>query len=1767
MPTPFGESLSMPTLRRTLTALVILIPLVILAALSVGMVRRYYRMAEQNLASLLAAEATRQLGREVRIGKVVLQGKHAYVEGVQIAEEKSLPGRPPFFTAKRIILDFDLRTILLEKNPRVPLFAHITVEDPSVRITRDFTGRWNFADLLKPRPQRMARPTAGRIEIVRGALEYEDAALRRPRAGQPPPPPVSARFDALKGHLLQSFDRSSRWTLSGQCVSGQLQTAVVQGVFPPDTGRLFLRIEANRASLPFLSSLLPNPLPQEMRILSGLASGQVTLVFPEKSTGSQGRDIDYQADVRVEDASLTVRAAREPIRRISGQVLLTGKAASGELEADFLGSRLKANATVTGFAKPSLKASITGKGVSLQRVLTALDLQRRFPDLRGIQARGDLHAEVSGPLDRLSLRASGPIQLQGRLPQGLEIPEGATLQAAVQGSPNRLKAQVSGALPRLRYRDYEAQNVRVNAVYADRRIVAEVEGTAAKGRVSGRALVTLEDQKSRYRVEARLRGGDLSAISWRDAGPVRGVVNADVAASGSLEDGLPVGAAEAQIRGLQYDRYTARSVRVRLRSEGERLLLEPLVVESEMGFVLATGEIDVKRRTLDLGVEADNVALEKLPLENSSAQPNAPPPLRGILSLRDGRIAGAWERPQFSGLIQGFGIGDDRTQADYAEAQIWGTRERLILEEGRLLRLPAGVTFRAAVRRPFSTRPILALSGEFENLELKDVTQIAARYMPEEGRESALDRLKVTGTAQGSLEASGDLKRPQVAIRDLTVDQASIGDYTFEAFTAQLRYDGLEAGGTLHLDDLTARYSGATLIANASYRRDGSFSAHARARSVPLNILDPLLSDYLLVRGSGELSADISGTIDNGKPSGLQGTLVASTASGLTLNGEPLGDLSAVFSLDGTRLLARSASGGLPPVLLGTAENGLALKRLEYDWEAETLALEGEGRGLRFEQIHSVLSKSPYVLNNRESVAAEWLNPIFDPLSGVLDASIQMEGSVRDPRATISWNSPQMQVANQAIKQFRGTVAFTRGEVELKEDTILEGGDTQVTASGRLIAGSSLQGTLELSNMPVSLLLQWFPDREFLQGMTAGTIEKITIDAQGAPSAPEVTASLLISGIQWQDPQGKRLDGRFLPTYALRVDKATLAEGKAEITEMVVSLTEPREALPAGALAETEKSADGGAPSSETERSRAAALSQGSSRQTAEAEQDESNAPARRRYFARLRGSAGFSWQSPYLPEDAPVRLEASVPRQNLRFLNAVLPRLNAELDASLQGYVQFSGTWKQLIKPQQTAREQQSHPDITGWIWLQGKRLRYANMKTALTDVDAYLKFDGDTLSVAPNPEGKPFSASVDVFDLKRETAVARSPLSLSGELALHDQARVQKPLTLEAKQILFAEAPLPVFNSGRAVGELSAREPGRPGLLLTMEGTLLSPRISGEMHLRRTDFRLPTPLEETAAPRRTPAFNPSFHIDFYVEDKVRISNPYLVADVRSPGAVLAGQTPEPIRLRGTLAQPSVLGSLTIDGGALRLPTRRFAIQPGGRVTIRYNPLAGVPILADLLTDPQVNVLVDLNATTRLTAVSVNQERRRYTITVQVRGPLTADAPVAIAGLEETQGIAGGERGLTLTFKSDPPDLALSSGGLQMRILGLLGGKEAIEKQFASNQVGALLRDQFSDLLSATVFPELLERSQIAQALGLQELTVDYSRLDSFTLRLASELIGPLQISYWRRLGATGFTYRLEPTLWEMKLSLKLNRRLQFSWTTDNQSTNGFLLEGVFRY
>jgi hypothetical protein len=102
---------------------------------------------------------------------------------------------------------------------------------------------------------------------------------------------------------------------------------------------------------------------------------------------------------------------------------------------------------------------------------------------------------------------------------------------------------------------------------------------------------------------------------------------------------------------------------------------------------------------------------------------------------------------------------------------------------------------------------------------------------------------------------------------------------------------------------------------------------------------------------------------------------------------------------------------------------------------------------------------------------------------------------------------------------------------------------------------------------------------------------------------------------------------------------------------------------------------------------------------------------------------------------------------------------------------------------------------------------------------------------------------------------------------------------------------------------------------------------------------------------------------------------------------------------------------------------------------------------------------------------------------------------------------------------------------------------------------------------VSANVLPDLFDRVGLTEALGFQELALDYNQLDQFSIRLSRRLAGPFDISFWHRFGAGRLTTTSERGLWEAKLSLRLGRGAQVSWTTDDQRTNAYLLEGVYRF
>jgi len=1700
----------MRALRRTLTGIVFLGPLAVLAVLAVLLVQRYRQETERHLAPLLAAEITRALGHETTVGDVRIRGGFAHVDDVRVALGATFAesGGRSLLSARQLVLDFDLGRLLLETDPAVPLFNHVRVIEPRAYAARDRRGRWSFEDLLRTAERAPERRTAGRVTVLNGTLNYVDEALpHHPSRRQ-------AAFDAelgsLNGEVRFEADRSIVWSATAEETRGRARQISVAGSWLPDTETLLLRIRAERLHLPLVSRFVA----RNLDIRAGKGSGDLTIL---RVAGRAGRARwDYQADVRVAGGELKLDRFREPFVGINGEVTAAPAAVTGRADGWFAGSRIHAEGTGLDTREPVLNGWVSGQDVRLQRLLRALALEREYPALRGVAASADVRVDLQGPPDSLAASGRGAGAVQGRLPGGTDLAPGGSLQFAFSGSLKEPRLTVTGTLPRVRHGGWEARGVWLAAAYGPGLAAVDFQGSVGGGTVHGRATILPAGRRSRCSVTLRVRNVEAARLPIESEQPVRGTVSADVVADGRFDQPNPRVRADVRAVGIQYGEWRAERARASLEGDGLAVRVRHLTVRGRDGLAVVQGSVDLRRRTVDLAVSADRINLARLPV-SLPQEGGGREALRGYLFVREGRIQGPWQTPSVSAFLRGYGVGlGSRLRADYLSARMTGDRQRLEISSAHIWRFPASASAEGFIDNPLSERARVSLSGEFERVDLQDVGVLG-------GTDVAL-----SGTARGEWVAEGLLSGPVVTASSVVVEHPTFGQYAFERATGTVVLDASGDETVVSVPEFALVVAGERVTGSVRLAGD-RFHVAADSTGVDLGRLERFVAPYASIRGKAEASADIRGRLEEGRAADLSGTLSAST-SGLAINGQSFGELRARVRLEGRSAVSEELA-------LGGGSEGIHVASLRWDLEHGTVAAQGTVRGLSLEKAGRALAESPYVAAYPKSFAAEWLQPLARPFRGALDGKFALRGPIGNPDTEVQWRGREMAIGDQAVQEFTGAVAFNRRVAQLLEAN-LRADPIVGAASGTLVAGQQVTGDLDVNNLPLELLPAWMPDRAELAGLQ-GTADKITLHASGRPDRPELSATVEASDVRWEDSAGALLPGR--PWIErIRTAPVTVARGRIEAADVSLLLRELPEAYRAAS-----KNPAGIVPSPGSDPG--AAAQESVERRMPPVRPPEPPAEPRR-YEAHIRGGVDFAWDPPGIPEDAQANLRVTVDRQGLGILTVLNPRSGATLEGTLTASLGYAGAFWQLFPPDPaTGRREFVPPALTGHVEVSSPRIAFAKRTTEIRDLDARITFASDLLRV------ERFTARTQAVS-PRYASRKSDPFTISGELPIQ-RAREAPGLVIAAPRVIVAESPLPVFQSGGIVGEVSTDDPATPQVeTLRVTGSLFRPVVAGTLTVRSTDFRVPDALaarEVAAVP--LPA-TPTFDLRFQTAGTVRVGTAQLTALVRTPPG-------EPASLTGTLGEDlRLIGTLAIERGTLAFPTARFAIQRGSQVSLRYpyTPPAGTG-------EPTLGVLVDVTAVARLTAASVSGARRRYTITVEAEGPLNSDAPVRI---DESGGIAPNPRGLRLTFRSDPPDLALSQAGLQRRVAGLLGGQSAIEELFSrSPNVGRLLADQSIDIITASILPDLFERTGIGSALGFEEFSLEYNRVDAFTIRLSRPLLGPLHASYWRRLSGAGTSGLADNAAWEFKLSWRLKNNVQFSWKADDQRTNAYLLEGVFRF
>ncbi len=515
-------------------------------------------------------------------------------------------------------------------------------------------------------------------------------------------------------------------------------------------------------------------------------------------------------------------------------------------------------------------------------------------------------------------------------------------------------------------------------------------------------------------------------------------------------------------------------------------------------------------------------------------------------------------------------------------------------------------------------------------------------------------------------------------------------------------------------------------------------------------------------------------------------------------------------------------------------------------------------------------------------------------------------------------------------------------------------------------------------------------------------------------------------------------------------------------------------------------------------------------------------------FDAMIQGKSAFQWKPPFITKDSPLSITATIPEQNLQDLSAFAPGLVIDTDGKLSGSASIT--------------QSLANPRVAGNITVTANKLLFGRLAavgkpsylhTAVRNLKGTLSFDGDSLHVRNG-----FTAETYVTSSKTESKQA-SPITVSGSLPII-QAAGSPPdagISIRSSSTVFNESPLPGLQGGAVSGKAD--------IALNVNGSLTRPQLNGAIGLSDAYLSPPaTTGSGTGGAFQVPLFS-KVNLTLALRKNVTVAASAFNGKVT--GSLLLTGSRQRVTtdhgLNSTVQTPlHLFGDLSVTQGILALPTARFVVKPPGTITLNY------PI-----TDPSqpgqaiLGINVDLKAETAMVLPNPNtfSGRKRYQVTVTARGPLTGNTIDARTGNSR----------LALDFQTNPPDFAGDQKLLTAQLLNALGASTI---QGLDKNPGQAISQQVTSIVANSVLPTLFE--QPARELGFQELALTYDPIRQLSFTLSRQIVGPLYLTYDRTLGGS-------KVLSDIKVSLRLNQRLQLSFEKNEQNVDSLQLEGVYRF
>lgn len=1107
---------ALPLAARWGVRLLAVLPSVLLLLASLNYFGVVVRLLKANLVPIAAGELTRQLGHEVRIARATYNHRGVLIlDGIAISNKATFAQGhgEATLTADRLTIDYNLHDLLFDSGNAAHALRDITLDRPTLLIERFAGNRFNFSDLLAPKGPQKGKPFVGRLIVHDGALHLRDfqaPALLHER-------PANNTLTHIAATVDFGSERFVFFDVAGQGSDNRLGTVRLRGdASRLAAGRYRVSAQAMDADAAYWAAYF-KAFPQ-----AHVAAGRADVDMNLARLGSKpppGLPLDMQGHVTLRDATIAVtdkRFLHQPLRHLTGNATFTGAGVAFDGRFSVAEQPLTATGTLFDFKHPQVAATITSALVEPGRLASALPILK--------------------------------------LPPGARVSPGpATVQ--LTGSPANPAISANLAFPSVFYAGNRATDVRAQVVYVNKilSIPSATFGLNGSGQASLRGSVALTGKTPIVLLAGQARNVDLAALALPPALARQHLGlggRADVAFLASSQ-GHPLSVvANLSAKNLSARGMTLSGARGRVSwSMGGPLTIARASLQDPKGTAIVSGTIPggQKGAVWNLSVQASHLDLARL------SRPFTRLDVAGLADFQ-GHVGGTASAPQASGDIQLYEPRLGRYGADAVQGALTASTGGIRLENIRIHRFPTEADVSGTITRLASQNPALDLNVKVSQGDVQDFLSLARQVNPaiQTASASTLSAAlpTLTGTAEGELRITGRLKSPQIAGRAQIAD-ATVGAYRIDRVSANFSY----ADGGLQVRNGLVQAGGSTVTAEGSRDRQGRLEARVTGREINLNQFYRLTDPYADVAGTVSFSGTASGT-----PQSPIINIEQLFAENLTVDGQQFAPVTlagryadGVITQTGApwefavQLPKRQQADGQTQIRYLLNKFSLALPTPSDPKRQASLTLDAQIPAQTPEQVSHLLRTLRLSRFARTPAGKNLLAQIRDlpqPLAGSLSVSqLTVDGPLSAPDVHADLQASNLALGETRVNGLTAKVHYQGGadpsaHLTANADNLLlagvpigkAGADADyanrvvslhslsasserafLQASGRADLDGKISGTLEASNIPLTLFQSFAPNADAAFRVLPREISALSVTASGETRSPDLIASVSLA--------------------------------------------------------------------------------------------------------------------------------------------------------------------------------------------------------------------------------------------------------------------------------------------------------------------------------------------------------------------------------------------------------------------------------------------------------------------------------------------------------------------------------------------------------------------------------------------------------------------------------------------------------------------------------